>query len=340
LTQHGFSIAVYEEATTTTTNSQNKGSSIVKKGNNSINKLKRRIFAQQVTPANPTYMYDLCLGVDTLDVLSSQVEARPHIGIVHSASAGYTMVEILWEERLVRVSERLPAEAVSCRLSAYPPVEPLFYIPTLTDLERKKSSASTSSSSSLLPFLPSPDRTISSGTIYASSNHNNNNNIRVQWLPPFLLSEEVQDVSEVERYKNVFVNELLRTFRSTHGNSEDEQTIESVSAADFTLSRASSTPSSSNSITAMPLHKETAIQLGLLGNPVIPNLVSYLLPPHSPAATRRFLKRWLLIPPPSHIATSMRRLIHYLMVEHNHPQPPMYVCINVFYSFLFPVEKI
>jgi hypothetical protein len=330
LTQHGFSIAVYEEATTAAKNSQNKGSSIAKKGTNSNNKLKRRIFAQQVTPANPTYMYDLCLGEDTLDVLSSQVEARPHVGIVHSASAGYTMVEILWEERLVRVSERLPAEAVSCRLSAYPPVEPLFYIPTLTDLERKKSSTSTSSSS--LPFLPSPDRPISSGTIYASSS-NNNNKIRVQWLPPFLLSEEVQDVSEVERCKNVFVNELLRTFRSTPGDNEDEQTSESVSAADFTLSLTSSTPSSSNSITTMPLHKETAIQLGLLGNPVIPNLVSYLLTPNSPAATRRFLRRWLLIPPPSHIATSMRRLIHYLMVEHNHPQPPMYARTNVFYLF-------
>lgn len=279
-------------------------------------------------------MYDLCLGEDTLDVLSSQVEARPHVGIVHSASAGYTMVEILWEERLVRVSERLPAEAVSCRLSAYPPVEPLFYIPTLSDMERKKSSPTTSSSS-LLPFLPSPDRTSSSSTINTLSN--NNNCIRVQWLPQFLLSEEVPDVSEVERYKNVFVNELLRISRSTTGNNAEEQTSESISAADFMLSLTSSTSSYSNAITTMPLHKETATQLGLLGNPVIPNLVSYLLPPNSPAATRRFLKRWLLIPPPSHVATSMRKLIHYLMVEHNHPQPPMYVRIISFPSFLYLV---
>lgn len=132
LTQHGFSIVVYEEATTATKNSQGKASSTVNNASNSNNKLKRRICAQKVTPANPTYMYDLCLGVDTLDVLFGQVEARPHVGIVHSAAAGYTMVEILWEERLGRVSKRLPAEAVSCRLSAYPPAEPLFYIPTLS----------------------------------------------------------------------------------------------------------------------------------------------------------------------------------------------------------------
>jgi hypothetical protein len=191
-------------------------------------------------------------------------------------------------------------------------------------LEKKKTSPSSTAS---LPFLPSSyDSSNSISFSSSNSNSNNNNNIRIQWLPPFLLSEESPDTSEVERCKNVFVNELLRITTSRY-KSEEQEEEESLAAEDFILCyhHPSTSSSSSPPVTTMPLHKETAIQLGLLNNPVIPNLVAYLLPPNSPAATRRFLKRWLLIPRPSHIANSMRRLLQYLMMEHTHPQPPLYV---------------
>ena len=61
---------------------------------------------------------------------------------------------------------------------------------------------------------------------------------------------------------------------------------------------------------ARPLHMESATQLGLMNDPTIPSLVKYLLPDSAPAPTRRFLRRWLLTPPPPlDIADSMAALV-------------------------------
>lgn len=295
LTESGFSIAVYEEAMDTDS-STGRGSN-----GGAKSQLKRRIFAQQVSPANPTYMYDLCLSTGNMDTLSSHIESRPHVGIVHT-SAGYTVVEINWEERSVRVSERLPAEAVACRLAAYPPVQPLLYVPTPSELEASRGL----NRNIVLPFLPSR-----SGVDGAGSH------MRIQWLRPFLLSGESAQVSELERCKNVFLHELLRTVDESCNEHEH------LSPEDFTLvgSRSSSDPFV---FETMPLHKETAIQLGLVSNPHIPDLIANLLPQSAPAATRRFLKRWLLVPPPPRIADSMRGILKYVMGQEN-AQPPMYV---------------
>jgi len=234
-----------------------------------------------------------------MDTLSSHIESRPHVGIVHTSS-GYTVVEINWEERSVRVSERLPAEAVACRLAAYPPVEPLMYVPTPFELEASRGL----NRNIALPFVPPR-----SGVDGAGSH------MRIQWLRPFLLSGESAQVSELERCKNVFLHELLRT--SDQSCNEHEH----LSPEDFTVVGSSSSSHPYVSET-MPLHKETAIQLGLVSNPHIPNLIAHLLPQSAPAATRRFLKRWLLVPPPPRIADSMRRLLKYLMGQEN-AQPPM-----------------
>lgn len=62
------------------------------------------------------------------DTLVTSPASRPHVGII-SLSSGYTLVAVSTKERFMKVSERLTAEAVACRLAAYPPADPLLYVP-------------------------------------------------------------------------------------------------------------------------------------------------------------------------------------------------------------------
>jgi hypothetical protein len=74
---------------------------------------------------------------------------------------------------------------------------------------------------------------------------------------------------------------------------------------DFTISMASTA--------TIPLYVETTSQLGLLKDPSIPLLTTYVLDEAAPAATRRFLQRYLLIPPPPKVAQAMGTLVGSLM---------------------------
>ena len=51
-----------------------------------------------------------------------------------------------------------------------------------------------------------------------------------------------------------------------------------------------------------PLYVSTATQIGLLGQPGIPDLPSALLPAAAPAACAALLRRWLLVPPRPSVA--------------------------------------
>ncbi|EJK58173.1 hypothetical protein THAOC_21724, partial [Thalassiosira oceanica] len=66
---------------------------------------------------------------------SSTSPGRSYVGVLETAQ-GYTLVEVSAEGRLAVVSERLTAEAVSCRLAAYPPADPLIYVPPSTSRRR------------------------------------------------------------------------------------------------------------------------------------------------------------------------------------------------------------
>ncbi|EJK53807.1 hypothetical protein THAOC_26676 [Thalassiosira oceanica] len=58
-----------------------------------------------------------------------------------------------------------------------------------------------------------------------------------------------------------------------------------------------------------------------MSDPSIPDLVSSLLPPSAPATSRRFLRRWLLVPPPPDVAGAMSDLVSHLL-RSDLPLPP------------------
>lgn len=300
LTTSGFRVAVYEEAADTDASAGSGASG------GSKSRLKQRMLAQIVSSASPTYLYDLILGNG--DTLVTSPAARPHVGIISEAS-GYTIVEVSSEERTVRVSERRTAEAVSCALAAYPPADPLFYVPSPS--EETAASSSVSSSLERLPFLPSRSD---------PSNVGPGSRYRVKVLPSALLEDPSSSLSEVDRAKKYIVNALLQI------SDEVEADQSRLTHEDFVVVESSAAESLSENARCKlsPLYAETATQLGLMTDPTIPNLISYLLPDSAPAPTRRFLRRWLLTPPPPHVADAMAVLVRALK-EDGMALPPLAV---------------
>ena len=300
LTTSGFRVAVYEEAADTDASAGSGASG------GSKSRLKQRMLAQIVSSASPTYLYDLILGNG--DTLVTSPTARPHVGIISEAS-GYTIVEVSSEERTVRVSERRTAEAVSCALAAYPPADPLFYVPSPS--EETAASSSVSSSLERLPFLPSRSD---------PSNVGPGSRYRVKVLPSALLEDPSSSLSEVDRAKKYIVNALLQI------SDEVEADQSRLTHEDFVVVESSAAESLSENARCKlsPLYAETATQLGLMTDPTIPNLISYLLPDSAPAPTRRFLRRWLLTPPPPHVADAMAVLVRALK-EDGMALPPLAV---------------
>ncbi len=62
-----------------------------------------------------------------------------------------------------------------------------------------------------------------------------------------------------------------------------------------------------------PVYSSTALQIGLLANPNVPDLIQHLLPKGAPAFASRFLRKWLIAPPPYDIAAKMRQLCSALL---------------------------
>ena len=86
------------------------------------------------------------------------------------------------------------AEAVACRLAAYPPADPLLNVPP-------PSKYKAGSSATALFFLPSRMDRSSSGP---------GARLRTRILPPILVQQECCGVNEVERAKKVVVTTLLQ----------------------------------------------------------------------------------------------------------------------------------
>lgn len=65
---------------------------------------------------------------------------------------------------------------------------------------------------------------------------------------------------------------------------------------------------------ARPIYTSTALQVGLLPNDNVPNLIPYMLPRQDShyAIAGRFLRKWLLHPPPHYIADHMQQLLAQL----------------------------
>lgn len=226
-------------------------------------------------------MYDLVMSCASG---FTSTPSRPYVGVL-STSKGYTYVEISLEERTVRVFERLTAESVACHISAFPPTEPLFYMPPageVVDGERKA-----------IPFLPSRMDTSYDGI---------GSRLRIHRLNPILAKRTSADSTDVERSKNLILSELLPLC-----NVDDERKGRLLKE-DFILLEANSTGMA-------PLSAETANQLGLMNDPCIPSLVNALLAEHAPASCRRFLRRWLINPPPPSITNEMATLLSSVMYD-------------------------
>jgi len=93
---------------------------------------------------------------------------------------------------------------------------------------------------------------------------------------------------------------------------------------DFILLPSSSPTVNHHSTFTKPLYVETATQLGLMKDMTIPSLVQHLVPNSAPLPTRRFLRRWLLTPPPPSVAESMANLVTTLK-DDNLCLPPMII---------------
>ena len=339
LTNAGFRVAVYEEwkgddeefraMVGTDAMEQTGGKS-----------LKRRYLAQVVSSANPTYMHGLVLKDDSSvcddspasqDGLSSSTNSpgRSYVGVIET-QAGYTLVEVSAEERIAVVSERLTAEAVSCRLIAYPPADPLIYVPPYSDGGSKSKTRS-----DRLPFLPW--RQTSNSMMKPSVGVKGK--VRVKTLPPSLVVGPAPGKSDIERAKQTIVSAFLRLEDdSLDGDtSTDDETSSlpmkrergKVSHDDFVVITPSSTNGSLSDVhtsqvtSSLPLHLETATQLGLMSDPAIPTLTQSLLPDSAPSSSRRFLRRWLLIPPPPDIADAMSQLVGTLKDDDNRALPSL-----------------
>ena len=319
LTSAGLRVAVYEERPWGSDPGSKK-------------RMKERYLSQVVSCANPTYMHGLVLGDDHSDrggatddarhEDSSTSPGRPCVGVLETAQ-GYTLVEISAEERSAVVSERLTAEAVSCRLAAYPPADPLIYVPP----EGGKATRT-----DRLPFLPWRQSASSASgpefVIWGTGGGNSAGRVRVRTLSPGLAAGVESGLSDAERAKRTVVGAFLRLDESVpgHGDGEEGGAGPSFTHEDFVVMSSPTPedgggPSSSDKVRTNPLHLETATQLGLMSDSSIPDLVSSLLPPSAPATSRRFLRRWLLVPPPPDVADAMSALVLHLL-ESDSPLPP------------------
>jgi hypothetical protein len=84
-----------------------------------------------------------------------------------------------------------------------------------------------------------------------------------------------------------------------------------------------------------PIYTSTAQQIGLLTNENVPNLVPFLLPKTYNSQSARFLKKWVLNPPPYEIANEMQSLCR-LLLTNKVPLPIFHpVSIGFFFCFLF-----
>lgn len=134
---------------------------------------------------------------------------------------------------------------------------------------------------------------------------------KVKMIPSHLVEKQGESGS-MERAKRVILRKILEL------EQEEESSID-----DFRLLSAHSSLVSSSGFTqTKPLHLETAKQLGLMNDQEIPSLVTSLLTTRAPASCKRFLRRWLLTPPPPYVAEAMEVVVKYFQATASQSLPP------------------
>ncbi len=207
-------------------------------------KIKPRALTQVVTPGSQTYLFDMTLCQEEVNFH----ESRPYMGILGTASGGYSVVEVHVDSRSVRWSEKLTEEALRASIAASGPVEPL-YIRNVA-----------------LPLRCLPDHVVK--------------------LP------DVSATPHAESFPRRIIEEVVNLLQL--GDQEAEE---------FVILR------NENVLRPRPIYLATATQIGLIRpDESIPDLVMSLLPQGEVGRSSRFLRRWLLNPPPYTIADNMAEL--------------------------------
>ena len=97
-----------------------------------------------------------------------------------------------------------------------------------------------------------------------------------------------------------FANVVLRRICATNGISDEDM-------------KAFRRVTQSSSDRPRCVYPMTQMQIGLQPNPNVPDLIPHLLPTKHAAHSARFLRRWLAMPPPKHMADQMQSLCRALL---------------------------
>jgi DNA mismatch repair ATPase MutS len=200
---------------------------------------------------------------------------RPAVGILKTPASGYLLCQIYLDEQCMTISERLTEEAIHSILSNSGVIDPIYL---QTDSSSSSSSSSSALSISSLSFL-------SHHLIEKLSGYKETS------FPSAVLAK----VASFYEIKN------LDSFRIVSQNYD--------------------TSSSSLPVThrrPRPVYTSTALQIGLLPNDNVPSLLPFLLPRSSSSSisystSTKFLRKWLLNPPPHYIADHMQNLCFGLL---------------------------
>jgi len=268
----------------------------------SAKKLKTRLLSQIVSPAASTYLYDCCLRPDDIEY----PENRPFLGLLNLPSNGFTLIE-----------GRPPPSLPPSLLPSLPPCLPPSLPPPMMFSSLLRSTP---------PSLPPPS--LPPSLVHVDS--------RTARVTEGLTEEGVKvmlsagGVAEPVYTQSVDLD-LLRSLlpgggevekRELQGHKEGKTFYHAVIhslARELEIEKLSS---EMHLRVAPPLHSRprpvslsTALQIGLLPNPAVPDLIPHLLPQSLPLLrvhSSRFLRRWLLTPPPYHLADAMQSICRHL----------------------------
>lgn len=307
LTSAGFTVAVYEEVSeidltsnvyaagkstlaastsiSTTTSGASSSSSM-----DSKSKLKTRALTQIISPGSRTYCYNLCMSPEDI----SFSENQPIVGIYQTPANGYTLVQVYLDEQVVKISERLSAESIQSFILQEGCVDPIF-IHSSTPLSGSTPGSSLTSSGST-----SKESILKSLGLY-------------NYLHGHHSVVKLSGIRELD-FSNYLLNKIKNFYK-----------IDTDNFRYFNEIYEENNQKNNKILRPRPLYSSVALQIGLISNENVPFLLPNLLPENNSfnnynSIASRFLKKWLLHPPPYHIADEMRNLC-YQLSEFSHSIP-------------------
>ena len=313
LTNAGLTVAVYEEA---------QSGALTTAG------LKRRYLAQVVSPSTPTFFHNSTLRLPDVEFR----ESAPFIGLqissrgsttsssvddtIHGSRAEgslhYTVYEVNVESLTIRVNERMTEDSAKCVLEATSCVglggeegvaggnggsersrtgSSVYYAGPPTG----GSGGGGSGGASSLSLLSARTRRMLGGTntnvVRLKTAEIDSRTFLIEMLRSIATDVELPHLGEISSYRM-----LSSGYKPDKEENNEKETFSKLSR-----------------LRPRPLYSPTAQQLGLLPSPQVPDLVRHLLPRgDAPSASRNFLRRWMLRPPPPLHADNMRALLSAL----------------------------